>query len=185
MTLRLAHRLELNNMKLNTTNLIFSFIVLVIIQTACNKPTLKRQQDKVTTIIKTNDSNLSQEDSLCLTSKKAKLLPIITKIVETSPKFKHYTNGLKKAIIENGGIDWKLEFEESRFQDKDYLEKYSFNLYELYDDRTPRIASFCFDTKKQKLYEEQITDSKETPAGTLISINFDKKLLLALKRLSH
>lgn len=173
-------------MRLNTTNLIllFSFITLITIQTACNKPHLKRQQEKASTVVKTNDLNLSKKDSLFLTSKKTKLLPIITKIVETSPRFRHYTNGLKKVIIENGGIDWKLEFEESRFQDKDYLEKYSFNLYELYDDRTPRIASFCFDIKKQKLYEEQITDSKDIPAETLIPINFNKRLLLVLKKLS-
>lgn len=172
-------------MKLNTINLILSFITLVIIQTACNKPHLKRQQEKVSTVIKTNNLDLLKKDSLLLTNQKTKLLPIITKIIETSPRFRQYTKGLKKAIVENGGIDWKLEFDESRFQDKGCLEKYSFNLYELYDDRTPRIASFCFDIKKQKLYEEQITDSKDIPAETLIPINFNKKLLLVLKKLSH
>jgi hypothetical protein len=166
---------------------------LSLLAFSCNNNTLENKKaEKIETlvILKNSNKNIPGSetktlDTLDLSKQEKKLLPIITKIVKTSPVFMAYTKGLKKAIIKNGGSGWILEYSNKVSSEKEQTELYYFDLYEVYENRTPRIASFCFDINKKQLYEEQLYDDVHLEARTLKPLKFDKKLLSGLEMLMN
>lgn len=106
---------------------------------------------------------------------------IIEKIIRSSPEFKNRTKNLAKAIIENGGIGWELENHYTEEVTINEISKYYFSLYEVYDNRSPRIASYVFDTDTKQLYLQKMYDDEESEFGTLMPIEFNKQLLSKLK----
>jgi len=168
-----------------------SILFLTILTFSCQKVKINTEKPitKVNTVKSvskvTSNIHIVPVDTTRLNQQKEMLLPIITKIVKTSPVFLKNTKGFKQAIIKNGGSNWVLDFDESvpNKMTSDYLEKYTIRLYEIYPDYFPHKASFCFSTKQRQLYEEQINDSDSATSGTLIPIKFDKKLLKEMDRL--
>jgi len=168
----------------------FICIFLSILTLSCHKTKENAQNpiDKVHTVKPvsnvTSNIQIAPVDTAKLILQKKRLLPLITKILKTSPVFLKYTKGLKQAIIKNGGSNWELDFDDITPDNNfsDYLEKYTFRLYEIYPDHFPHIASFCFSTKQRQLYEEQYYDTESVPEGTLIPRKFDRKLLKEMDR---
>ena len=122
------------------------------------------------------DSQSKTLESVNRNKPKKELLEIITKIIKTSPEFLKLTKGLKKAIIENGGSGRSLEYLPIP-SEQGQMGLYYFGLYEVYDNRTPRISSYCFDMNKKQLFKEQILDTDSLATGNLKPMKFDKKLL--------
>lgn len=136
-------------------------------------------RDSVSSQQLANNKNKKISDSVAevLRFQKLKNLKVVEKILRSSPDFIKVTSGLTNAIKLNGGIGWELDFYEYDSDTTSYLYTYYFSIYEIYDNRTPRIASYCFNLKHKQLYKEQFHDTDSLPAGSLIPIDFNRNLL--------
>ena len=176
---------NINQMKTQKSLILF----LTVLAFSCHQGNDKNIEQKDTLSISANETNATSDDKSEvlntpeLSKTEERLLPILTKIVKTSPEFLKQTKGLKKGIVENGGTDWVLEYTYRTPSEKEHTELYYFGLYEIYGNRSPRIASYCFNTKTKQLYEEQLYDTDTSEFGTLKPIKFDKKLIPVLNSL--
>ena len=172
-------RFPLNNfIKILTLVLLASCTQSVSVRTKTEiKDSVSSQRVALSEIKKLSDSALK-----VLRSQKMKNLKAIERIVRSSSDFKKVTSGLKEAIINNGGQGWELYFYEDKPDATDYLYTYTFSIYEVYDDRTPRVETYCFNLNENKLYKEQFLDTDSLPAGSNIPVTFNKKLLNLIYR---
>ena len=161
----------------------FIIILTIVFLTSCTSPVSTRTttdiKDSVSSqrVAPSENKKLSDSALKVLRSQKMKNLKAVEKIVRSSPHFKKVTSGLKEAIIKNGGLGWKLDFNEDKLDTTDYLYTYTFSIYEVYDDRTPRVETYCFNLKENRLYKEQFLDTDSLSAGSLIPVTFNTKLL--------
>lgn len=161
----------------------FIKILTIVLLASCTQSVSTRTKtdvmDSVSSqcVAKSEIKNLSDSTLKVLRSQKMKNLKAIEKIVRSSTDFKRVTSGFKEAIIKNGGIGWELDFNEDYPDTTDYLYTYYFSIYEIYADRTPRVETYCFNLKENKLYKEQFEDTDSLPAGSLIPVTFNTKLL--------
>ena len=168
-------------MRFPLNNLIL--VLTLVLLASCNSPVSTRTttdiKDSVSSqrVAPSENKKLSDSALKVLRFQKMKNLKAVEEIVRSSPDFKKVTSGLKEAVLKNGGLGWKLDFNEDEPDTIDYLYTYTFSIYEIYDDRTPRVETYCFNLNENQLYKEQFIDTDSLPAGSLIPVSFNKKLL--------
>jgi hypothetical protein len=100
---------------------------------------------------------------------------IVKEILTTSQRYQKLTNGLNKAVVNNGGLSFgiRLEASPNPRQDKSwsYSKTYDFTIYEVYTDRELNTARFSFNPNNKQLYEYDEVHDQLKP------IEFDRNLL--------
>lgn len=161
----------------------FIIILTIVLLASCTQPMDTRTnadiKDSVYSrqLAKFEITKLSDRVSEVLRFQKLKNLKVVEKIVRSSPDFKIVTSGLNKAIKLNGGKGWELDFNEDEPDTTAYLYTYYFSIYEIYDNRSPRVETYCFNLKKNQLYRQQFLDMVSLPAGSLLTVAFNRNLL--------
>lgn len=113
-------------------------------------------------------------------NEKETCIDVVMEILTTSSAYLKETDGVREAVIKNGGTGLIIEIEGSPNPKHDHAEEFSntydFSLHENYPSHAPTIARFTFNPKNRQLYKIDPLEDE------LIPIEFNKNLLLKFNK---